>query len=148
MKFSSYTMIVDQLKAHAGFACSLIRSLVYMQDECNREIRSQRKSMTTYKVSKTEFLTEQIATSRRTLSLLTDAAFNLEEPVLNAIIVRYDMGLSWHEAAKSLNISIDLLKERIHSGLKELKTLLDESHNGDSSKWRKILMPLIGQNRK
>jgi RNA polymerase sigma factor (sigma-70 family) len=67
---------------------------------------------------------------------LLDVVSALREPIRQAIILRYFDGLMPREIAQQLSISVETVKDRLHTGLRLLRSALDERHGGSRSSWQ------------
>ena len=67
----------------------------------------------------------------------------LDPTLWEALLLRYQAGLSGAEIARRLNVPAGTVRWRLKRGLESLKEQLDRRHDGDRSLWMTVLAPMV-----
>lgn len=89
-------------------------------------------------VQSTAAIVEAMELHRR----IVEALLALEEPVRDALILRYFESLPPREIAQRMCLPVETVRTRIKRGLKKLRQKLDDSVSGDDKAWFAVLAPL------
>jgi RNA polymerase sigma-70 factor (ECF subfamily) len=85
-----------------------------------------------------ETLAERAAVQRA----LSELVSGLDESIRTVLLLRYYEGKSGAEIARALGVPAGTVRWRLHEGIRQLRSQLDQRYDGDRDRWRALLAPL------